>query len=128
MGRPLSMDLRSRILSSIDSGMSCRAAAAQYGFGISTAIRWRAQQRSTGNFAPEPQGGDHRSWRIEGHAADILALWEAQKDISLEELRRELSVIGVIVSVTSLHRFFIRRGMTRKKRQAMPLSRNAPTY
>jgi hypothetical protein len=35
--------------------------------------------------------------------------------------------MGLAVSVAGLHRFFARRGMTRKKRLAMLSSRTAPT-
>ncbi|CAM5310988.1 hypothetical protein ATER59S_00865 [Aquamicrobium terrae] len=115
MGQPLSMDLRSRLLAAIDGGMSCRAAAARFGVAPSTAIRWQAQRRQTGNYAPKPQGGDMRSRRVEERRADILAVWEARKDISLEELRLALIEIGLTVSVAGLHRFFVRHGMTRKK-------------
>lgn len=127
MGQPLSMDLRKRLLAAIDDGMSCRAAAARFGVAPSTAIRWQTQRRATGSFAPKPQGGDMRSRRVEERRADILALWEARKDISLEELRAGLIEVGLRVSVAGLHRFFVRHGMTRKKRLAMPASRTGPT-
>ena len=123
MGQPLSMDLRSRLLAAVDDGMSCRAAAVRFGVAPSTAIRWQDQRRTTGNIAPKPQGGDMRSRHVEARREDILALWEARKDISLEELRAGLAEIGLTVSVAGLHRFFARRGMTRKKRLAMPSSR-----
>ncbi len=126
MAQALSMDLRARLLAAIDGGMSCRGAAARFGVAPSTAIRWQAQRRETGNFAPKPQGGDMRSRRVEERADDILALWEARKDITLEELRAGLIEIGLNVSVAGLHRFFARRGMTRKKRLAMQSSRTAP--
>ena len=58
---------------------------------------------------------------------DILTLWEARKDITLEELRAGLAEIGLHVSVAGLHRFFVRRGMTRKKRLLMQSSRTVPT-
>ena len=122
----LSMDLRVRVLAAIDEGLSCRAAAVRFGVAPSTAIRWQAQRRETGDFAPKPQGGDMRSRRAEERAADILAIWEARKDISLEELRQALAKIGFAISVAGLHRFFARRGMTRKKRLAMPSSRTVP--
>ena len=127
MAQALSMDLRSRLLAAVDDGMSCRAAAARFGVAPSTAIRWQAQRRDTGNFAPRPQGGDMRSRRVEDRGDDILALWEARKDITLEELRLALIEIGLTVSVAGLHRFFARRGMTRKKRLAMPSNRTGPT-
>ena len=126
MGQPLSMDLRSRLLAAVDDGMSCRGAAARFGVAPSTAIRWYAQRRETGSFAPKPQGGDMRSWRVEERSDDILALWAARKDITLEELRTGLAEIGLTISVAGLHRFFVRRGMTRKKRLAMPSSRTGP--
>jgi transposase len=126
MGQPLSMDLRRRLLAAIDEGMSCRSAASRFGVAPSTAIRWLAQRRATGDFAPKPQGGDMRSRMVEDRGGDILALWEARKDISLEELRAGLIEIGLTVSVAGLHRFFARRGMTRKKRLAMLSSRTVP--
>lgn len=127
MAKPLSIDLRSRLLAAVDGGLSCRAAAIRFGVAPSTAIRWQAQRRDTGDFAPKPRGGDMRSRRVEERAGDILAIWEERKDISLDELRLALVEVGLSISVAGLHRFFIRRGMTRKKRLAMPSSRTAPT-
>ncbi|EJU12584.1 putative transposase [Sphingomonas sp. LH128] len=49
----LSMDLRTRLLAAVDSGSSCRAAADRFGVAPSTAVRWRAQQRETGDIAPK---------------------------------------------------------------------------
>jgi transposase len=121
------MDLRVRLLAAVDGGLSCRAAATRFGVAPSTAIRWQAQRRETGDFAPKPQGGDMRSRRVEERAGDILAIWKKRKDISLEELRLALIEVGLSVSVAGLHRFFMRRGMTRKKRLAMPSSRTVPT-
>jgi transposase len=123
MGQPLSMDLRSRLLAAIDAGMSCRAAAARFGVAPSTAIRWQAQRRATGDFAPKPQGGDTRSGRTEQRREEILALWEARKDITLDELRVELAGAGLVVANSTLHRFFVRHGLTRKKRPGTRSSR-----
>ena len=127
MGQPLSMDLRARLMAAIDEGMSCRAAAARFGVAPSTAIRWQAQRRELGHFEPKAQGGDMRSQRVEERRADILALWEANRDITLEELRLALADTGLAISVAGLHRFFKRHRMTRKKRQATPSNRIVPT-
>lgn len=126
MAQTLSIDLRSRLLAAVDDGMSCRGAAARFGVAPSTAIRWQAQRRETGGFAPKPQGGDMRSRRVEERSDDILALWAARKDITLEELRAGLAEMGLTVSVAGLHRFFVRRGMTRKKRLLMQSSKTVP--
>ncbi|TPG03863.1 transposase [Sphingomonas oligophenolica] len=121
MGKPLSMDLRSRALAAVDEGLSCRAAARRFGVAASTVIRWHDQRRNTGGYAAKPQGGDTRSRRIESHRDTVLALHDARRDITLDELRRELGQAGVTVAISTLHRFFARHGITRKKRMARPV-------
>ncbi|SDG14519.1 Transposase [Sphingomonas carotinifaciens] len=126
MGKPLSMDLRSRALAAVDEGMSCRAAAVRFGVAAAMVIRWHDQRRSTGSYAARPQGGDTRLRRIEAHRETVLALHEARRDITLDELRRELGQTGVTVAISTLHRFFVRHGITRKKRPGTRSSRIAP--
>lgn len=106
MGEPLSMDLRSRALAAVDEGMSGRAAARRFGVAAATVIRWHDRHRSTGSCAAKPQGGDTRSQRIEARAHTILALHAAHRDLTLDELRRELDRAGVSVAISTLHRFF----------------------
>ena len=127
MGKPLSMDLRSRALAAVDEGMSCRASARRFGVAAATVIRWHDQRRSTGGYAAKAQGGDTRSRRIEAHRDTVLALHSAHRDITLDELRRELGHSGVTVAISTLHRFFARHGITRKKRSGTRTSRTAST-
>jgi len=115
MGKPLSMDLRERVIEAIDTGLSRRAAAARYGVAPSTAIRWDIERRSTGSFAPKPQGGDMRSRKIEASAGVIHAALEETPDMTLAELCGYLSEHGIAASTSSLWRFFRRHGITRKK-------------
>ena len=56
-----------------------------------TVIRWHDRRRSTGGYAAKAQGGDTRSRRIEAHAPMILTLHAHRRDITLDELRRELA-------------------------------------
>jgi len=121
------MDLRTRLLAGIVAGMSCRAAATRFGVAPSTAIRWQAQRRVTGSFVPKPHRGDMRSRRVEERRDEILALWDARKDITLDELRVELAGIGLSVANSTLHRFFVRHAITRKKRPGTRSSRSGPT-
>ncbi|MBB4861163.1 transposase [Novosphingobium chloroacetimidivorans] len=121
------MDLRSRALAAVDEGMSCRAAARRYGVAAATVIGWHDQRRSTGGYAAKAQGGDTRSQRIEAHHDTILALHAARRDITLDELRRELGQAGVTVAISTLHRFFARHGITRKKRSGTRSSKTVPT-
>ena len=73
------------------------------------------------------RSGDHRSGRIEAHAALILSLVKETPDITLEELRVALAEEGVAVGYGSLWRFFERHQITRKKRLRMPPSKSART-
>ena len=52
MTRPLSNDLRQRVVAAVADGMSRRAAAERFGIGASTAIKWVQQWRKTGSFLP----------------------------------------------------------------------------
>ncbi len=127
MGKPLPMDLRSRALAAVDEGVSCRAAARRFGVAAATVIRWHDQRRSTGGYAAKAQGGDTRSRRIEAYRDMILTLHAEHRDITLDKLRRELGQAGVSVAISTLHRFFARHGITRKKRPGMRSSRTVPT-
>lgn len=127
MGKPLAMDLRKRALAAVDAGMSRRAAAGRFGVSVSSVIRWDAQRRATGKFAPKPQGGDTRSRRIEARHAEVMAAFEEARDQSLEELRVRLADRGVATSSSALSRFFQRHGMTRKKRPGTLSNRIART-
>jgi transposase len=127
MGKPLSMDLRERVVGAISQGMSRRAAAARFGVSAASAVRWAALQRDRGKPAAKPQGGDMRSGATEAKAARIWALYEAAPDITLAELRAALAAEGIAVAVSTLWRFFARHGHTRKKRPATRRSRTAPT-
>ena len=128
MSKPLSVDLRERVVAAVDGGMSRRKAAERFGVSISSAIRWTAQRRRTGDVRPRRIGGDKRSGRIEAYAPVILAAVKERPDITLAELRELLAGHGVGVAISTLWRFFARRKITLKKSPGMPRSRIVPTF
>lgn len=127
MGKPLSIDLRERVVAAVDGGMSRRKAADRFGVSISSAIRWTSLRRRTGEVQPKRQGGDKRSARIEAHAPLILRLVEAKGDITLAELRAALAERGTLVAVSTVWRFFDRHRITLKKKPGTRPSRLVPT-
>jgi len=127
MGKPLSVDLRDRVVTAVEGGMSRRQAAARFGVSISSAIRWTALARRTGDVRPKRQGGDKRSARVEAHAPLILGAVADKPDVTLAELQAILAERGVAVAVSTLWRFFARRKITLKKSPRMRRSRTAPT-
>ncbi len=126
MAKSLSIDLRERLVSADESGMTRRSAAKRFGVAASTAIIWVDRWRRTGNVAPRPRGGDRRSERIEAHAEEILGLIAETPDITLEELSGHLhEAHGLTVDPSTVWRLLDRHGMTFKKNRARQRA-NAP--
>lgn len=119
MARPISNDLRERVCGAIAEGLSCRQAAARFKVSVSSAIRWQARVRETGSAAPDRQGGDFRSGRIEKYATFILSQVAEKQDITLHELRTRLLEQGEGFGIGTLWRFFKRHKITLKKRRHM---------
>lgn len=84
MARALSRDLRLRVLKAADEGASARQAAARFGVGISSAIRWIARAK-IGELTPRPKGR-RRGSRLDGHADFVIGMIEERKDITLNEM------------------------------------------
>ena len=127
MARSLSQDLRDRVVSAIDGGLSCRAAAVRFGVSVSSAIRWRQLALEHGQAVAKPRGGDRHSARIEAHGLFIRDLVAEQADMTLVEIQARLIERGASVGIGTLHRFFARHGITRKKRPGTRSSKTAPT-
>lgn len=121
MARTLSQDLRDRVVAAIDGGMSCRAAAAHFDVSISSAIRWRRRALEHGRAVAKRRGGDRHSGKIEVHGGFIRELIAEQGDMTLVEVQARLIERGALVGIGTVHRFFVRHGITRKKRMARPV-------
>lgn len=68
--RPLSKDLRERVVAAVGSGDSCRSVAARFGVAASTVVKWSQRYRTTGSVAPGKVGG-HRKPGAGPHRAFI---------------------------------------------------------
>jgi transposase len=128
MTKPLSVDLRQRVMDAIRAGMSCRGAAARFGIALSAAVKWRRLWQETGSVEPRAQGGDMRSGRIEAAGRAILAMVAGTPDITLVEITERLErEHGQRFAPSTVHRFFRRHGWSFKKRLPTPASRTART-
>jgi transposase len=119
MGKPLSNDLRSRLVTAVAGGLSRRAAAERFGVSVASAVRWVQAVNTTGSVEAKPQGGDTRSHHVEAFRDVILGAIAAQKDISLVELAELLRVDhGASFAASTVWRFLDRHAMTFKKNGA----------
>ena len=128
MAKALSVDLRRRVVDAVEAGSSCRQAAARFGVGVSSAVRWVARSRQRGHLEPDKRGGNVRSHRIDAHTALILGWIAEQPDLTLAEVAERLAKeVGYRPLPSIVCRFFQRHGLTRKKRLAMRASSHART-
>jgi transposase len=119
MTRPLSHDLRTRLIAAVEGGQSRRAAAKRFGVAASTAIKWLERWRCEGQAVPRRMGGDRHAHRLEAHAAAILALVAAKPDITLAEIAAHLEAAqGLRASPSAVWRLLDRHGLTFKKNSA----------
>ena len=107
MTRPLSLDLRERVVASVLAGESCRSVAERFGVAVSSVVKWSQRQRATGSVAPGKMGG-HRKPVLTPHRAFIIRRIGQTPHLTLHALKDELAARGVKVSHNAVW-LFLRR-------------------
>lgn len=125
MPKAYSQDLRDRVIRSVDGGTSRRATAVKFEVSVSFVIRLVHQWRTSGSSRVRGTGACPVH-RLQTHGALVDRLLGEQRDMTLDELRAALAREGVTVSRSAVDRYLTSRGLTRKKRQAMPQNKSAP--
>ena len=82
MGYGHSLDLRQRIIETVRSGSSARAAARRFGVSVSSAIILVSRWRKTGSYAPRQVGGQKRR-KLSGHKDWLYEVMAFEPDITL---------------------------------------------
>jgi transposase len=117
MARPISTDLRERLVLAVErDGISARAAAARFDVSVSSAIKWVRRHRETGSVAPGKIGGHKPNILSGAHAAWLIV--RTQTDFTLRGLVAELAERGVRVDYVQVWRFVHARGLSFKKKRA----------
>ena len=125
MGKPYSMDLRERVVSAIEGGVSTRQAGERFAIGIATAGTWARLKRATGEVRPAKQGKP-KGCVLDAHADFILGALAEAPDTTLDEMVERLREERAVTVVrTAVWKFLDRRGLTHKKRPPMPASKGA---
>lgn len=117
--RPLSNDLRERVVRAMEAGESCRSVAARFGIAASSAVKWSQRYRATGSVSPSKMGG-YRKRLLEPHRAFILERIEQVPHLTLHRLKDELSARGITVSHDTVWQFLRREGLRFKKNSVRP--------
>jgi putative transposase len=119
MSRPLSNDLRERVVAAVTAGESCRAVATRFGVAVSSVVKWSQRHRATGSVAPGKMGG-HRRPVLEPHRAFIKERISQTPHLTLHKLKDELAARGVKVSHNAVWMFLRREGLRFKKNSVRP--------
>jgi transposase len=126
MARPYSVDLRERVVRAVEGGASRRATAAKFEVSVSFVIKLMQRWWRRGTVQPDRIGGWKRS-ALAAHAERVRAVVAAQPDLTIAELQSRLAAERIMASRSSVGRFLIAAGLTRKKRRSMRPSRTART-
>jgi transposase len=116
MGKPYSLDLRTRVVAAIEGGLSRNQAAKQFGVAISTAINWARRVKETGSVAPGKMGG-HKPKAISGEHAVWLSQRIRSGDFVLRGLVGELGERGLKVDYRSVWEFVHAEKLSFKKKR-----------
>ena len=114
MTRPLSNDLRERVVAAVDGGESCRSVAARFEVAVSSVVKWSQRKRRTGSVTPDKIGG-HRKPVLLPHRAFIMEQLERTPHLTLHGLKAILAARGVKVSHVVVWAFLRREGLRFKK-------------
>ncbi len=117
MGRPYSLDLRTRVVMAMEAGMTGREAGKHFSIGESTALRWARRKRETGSPAARPMGGK-RPFALEGFRDRIKARLVEKPDLTLLALLAELKALGASASSFALWSIVADLGLSFKKNAA----------
>jgi len=122
--KPLSNDLRQRILEAVDNHeCSRRKLAARFSVNVSTITRLLQLRRQTGSSEPRPHGGGVAPTLDRGGLERLRKLVEQTPDATLEALRQEMGISG---SVMIICRALQKLGLPLKKKSPHAAERDTP--
>src|SRR5258705_13891513 len=128
MSRPYSLDLRERVVASVEGGRSCRETARVFEVRVASVVKWSQRKRRTGSAAASPMGWRNRPLRLAGERAWLLERVAAQPDLTLRAIQGELAARGMRVSLKAIWNFLRLERLTFKKKACTPPSRIDPTW
>jgi transposase len=117
MGKPYPLKLRERVVEAVlQEGWSRNQAAARFGIGTSTAIRWVRRIQETGSVAADQMGG-HKPRALRGEYEVFVRRRLGEGNFTLRGLVAELAERGLKVDYRSVWNFVHAEKLSHKKRR-----------
>jgi transposase len=121
MKRPISLDLRQRILASYDQNEGNREEIAQrFRVSLGMVKKLLQQRRQTGEIACRYDRCGRKPKIVAGHRQQLRALLSRKPDLTLEELRRAAQLD---CTIQAIHYVLESMGLTYKKRHSAPANK-----
>ena len=114
MARPLSNDLRERVVARHEAGETIWSVASLFGIAPSTVSKWTHRRRTTGSVGPAKFGG-HRRRLLEPHRELVHALVAEKPHRPVRALQAELAALGIKVGVEAVRSYLHAEGLSFKK-------------
>ena len=125
MAKPLSIDLRERIIDAYDQGsISQQAVAQRFCVSVEFVKKLIRQRLELGDIGPQYRNCGRKPKITEGHRQRMTELIEEQPDLTLEEIGQRL---GLSCTIQAIHYVLKDMGITYKKRRCEPASKTAKT-
>ena len=118
MSRAYSLDLRDRVVASVEGGRSCRETARLFDVSVASVVKWSQRKRRTGSAAASPMGWRNRPLRLAGERVWLLERLAMQPDLTLRAIQGELLDRGTRVSLKAIWNFLRVEQLTFKKKPA----------
>ena len=123
--RPLSQDLRQRIIAARERGEGTGEVCRRFGVSRKSVERFWKQHRLTGACRPKQVGGYRRS-RLEPHDRTLCRWIAGQPDLTLGDLQKRcLKQLNVAIGITALWHRLEQLGLSYKKNDARRRARSA---
>jgi transposase len=121
----LSLDLRTRIVSTCDEGRSTREEVARrYRVSLGMVKKLLQQRRATGDIAPRHHRSGRKPRIVATHHRQLRTLLRQKPDLTLAELR---SAVALDCTLPAIHYALVKLGLSYKKRRCAPASKSVPT-
>ncbi len=125
MKKPISLDLRERIVAAYEGKEGTREEVAKrFKVSVGMVKKLLAQKSRTGDLRPRYRFCGRKARLEPEHGKSMRQLVEREPDVTLEEIKQRL---GLDYTIGAIHWVLSRLGLTYKKRRSMRPSKTGPT-
>ncbi|MEO6568762.1 MAG: hypothetical protein ABIO94_08350 [Opitutaceae bacterium] len=126
MRKPISVDLRERIVEAYEGQEGTREAVAKrFKVSLGMVKKLLQQQSRTGDLRPRYRFCGRKAKLLPQHGGALRALVAKEPDVTLVEMKERL---GLACTVAAIHQVLAKLGLTYKKRRSMRPNKTGRTW